>query len=533
MSKKSKFYDIVPKENKSIRNIPIPEKGNGGGEEELIESDALHKDMEFARKHRHSAHVVPKKTSGEGEDPKGSVKKHDHKESSSVEIKKLERPITNVEEYNEDEYIEIIDHKTSDDEVTEEVHLLGENKEEIEKTKIPALAETENEDFDDYAKSSLGKGKGGGFASVIAGFFKGSYRLPIFIFIILAICFFALNMFASATVILKTEDLKVSLDSGYKFDAGDGEVIQSTSTDSVTVPATGTITVNKKSIGTVVIFNNTSASQKLTKGTRLQASNGLIYLLDKAVTVPAKKTVAKKAVPGSVTTTFTAEASGEKYNSGPKDFTFPGFKGTAKFDTIYGRSKGSITGGYSGEVPNISQKDLTSDVADATAKMKGTLLSLLKSQADSQEMVIDQDTLQYKIINSEPRLSADKKQAVVTINGSVQAATLLNASISDAAKSVLGAQDTNGFKYEINFASSTVDISKSATDTQMTATGDVEVKASINKDELAKALENKGKRDALALLQQTKGVTYAQIKIFPFWKTILSKASRITILVQD
>ncbi|MEI6553332.1 MAG: hypothetical protein WCO09_02090, partial [bacterium] len=361
----------------------------------------------------------------------------------------------------------------------------------------------------------------------------GSYRLPIFIFVILIIAFFALTLFASTTVIIKTEGLKASLDSGYKFDAGDGEVIQATSTDSVTVPATGTITLNKKSTGAVVIFNNTSASQKLTKGTRLQSSNGLVYLLDKAVTVPAKKTVAKKVTMGSVTTTFTAETSGEKYNSGPKDFTFPGFKGTAKFDTIYGRSKGSIAGGYAGDVPNISQKDLTSDVADATAKMKITLLALLKQQADSREMVIDNDTLQYKIINSEPRLSADKKQAVVTVNGTLQAGTLLNASISDAAKSILGAEDTNGFKYEIDFASSTLDISKSSGDGQMTATGSTQVKISINKDELAKSLENKGKREALALLQQAKGVTYAQIKMFPFWKTSLTKADRITILVQD
>ncbi|MEI6553877.1 MAG: hypothetical protein WCO09_04865, partial [bacterium] len=163
MSKKSKFYDIVPKENKSIRNIPIPVKGQtpSGEEEGYIESDELHKDMESARKNRHSAHVAHKKTENASEEPKGSVKKHDHRESSSVEIKKLARPITNVEEYNEDEYIEIIDHKTSDDEVTEEVHILGENKEEIENTKIPALAETENEDFDDYTKSSLGKRKKG------------------------------------------------------------------------------------------------------------------------------------------------------------------------------------------------------------------------------------------------------------------------------------------------------------------------------------------------------------------------------------
>ncbi len=524
MTKKSKFYDIVPKESKSIRNIPIPEKGKAD-DEGYIESNELHQGVEMSRKNRHSA--------SKDSLNKNAVKKHNHEESSSVEIKKLERPITNVNEYNEDEYIEIIDHKTSDDDIVEEVHMLGENKEQIEKTKIPALAETENEDFSDYTKNTINNGRDRKY--FFTGFFRGSYKLPILIFIILIVCFFGLTLFSSATVIIKTEDLKASLGSGYNFDAGDGEVLQSTSSDSISTDANGTVKLNKKSTGTVVIFNNTSASQKLTKGTRMQTPAGLVYLLDAAVTVPAKKTVAKKAVLGSVTTTVTAEAVGDKYNSGPKDFTFVGFKGTAKFDTIYGRSKGNLAGGFSGDVPNISQKDLASQIADAKDKMKDTLLSLLKKQADSRYLIINNDTLQYKIINSETRLSDDKKQAVVKIDGSLQAETLLNASMTDASKTILGAEDVNGFKYEVNLSSSTIDISNSTStgNGQITATGDVQVGVSVNKDELAKSLQNKGKKEALALLQQTKGITYAQIKIFPFWKTALPKAKGITILVQD
>lgn len=522
MTKKTTFYDIVPKDKKSIRNIPIPEKGDEENEG-YIESDEINKGVEMIRKNRHS--------SNKDSVNKNSIKKHNHQESSSVEIKKLERPITNVDEYNEDEYIEIIDHKTSDDEIIEEVHILGENKEEIEKTKIPSLTETENKDFSDYTKntSSGGRGKNVFFS----GFFRGSYKLPILIFVILLIVFFGLSLFSSATVIVKGSTLNVSLGSGYNFDKGNGEILQSTSTDSVSTNADGTVMLNKKSTGTVVIFNNTTASQKLTKGTRIQSSNGLIYLLDTSFTVPAKKTVSKKVVLGSVTTTFTAEAVGEKYNGGPKDFTLIGFKGTAKYETIYGRSKGSITGGFSGEVPNISQKDLSGQINDAKEKMKATLLTLLKQQADSRGLILNNDTFQYKIINSEARLSDDKKQAIVKIDGTLQAETLLNASISDTAKEILGAQDINGFKYEVSLASSTIDISNSTEGDQITAKGEVQVNISINKEELAKSLENKGKKEALALLQQTKGVTYAQIKIFPFWKMALPKVEGITILVQD
>ncbi len=81
MTRKSKFYDIVPKENKSIRNIPIPVKS----EDDDFEVEDI-------------AKFTPPK--------KNSVKKHNHEEKTSVEIKKLDRPITNVEEYDKDEYIE-------------------------------------------------------------------------------------------------------------------------------------------------------------------------------------------------------------------------------------------------------------------------------------------------------------------------------------------------------------------------------------------------------------------------------------------
>jgi hypothetical protein len=529
MTKKSKFYDIIPKENKSIRNIPIPEKGSNG---EYLGSNEIQIGSEMIKKHRHSHHKSENHT--EGSDPKGNVKKSDHKESSSVEIKKLERPITNVREYDEDEYIEIVDHMTEDNETVEEIHLLGENKEEIEKTKIPSLAETENDDFSDYTKKITG-GNRGRNKNIFKGLLKGSYKLPVSIFILLIVCFLGFGLFSSAKIIIKTADLNVPLGSGYSFAAGDGEVLQSTSTDSVSVPATGTVRLEKKSSGTVVIFNNTTASQKLTKGTKMQTLSGLVYVLDSAVVVPAKKTVSKKVVLGNVTTTFSAEAVGEKYNSDPKDFTFIGFKGISKYSTIYGRSKGAIDGGYSGDVPNISQKDLSAQIADAKDKMKITLLALLKKQADSSGLIVNNSNLVYKIINSEARLSDDKKQAVVKIDGTIQAETLVNASMAEASKTILGAEDSNGFKYKVNLASSTIDVSNSTSTSsgQITAMGNVGITVFIDKVELAKSLQNKSKKEALALLQQTKGVTFAQISVSPFWKMSLPKAEGITVLVQD
>lgn len=494
MTRKSKFYDIVPQENKSIRNIPIPER--------IRDEDFEGEDI---------AKFTPPK--------KNSVKKHNHEEKTSIEIKKLERPITNVDEYNKDEYIEIVDHRISDDEIVEETHLLNEDREQIEKSRIPLLKNEEN--IGDYTKRKMNKYNK-------KNIFTGSYRLPIFVVIIILLIIVFLNFFSSGTVVVKTNEIKAPLTDGYTFDKGDGEMILATSSINITLETSGTTRVDRYAKGSVVIFNNTTASQKLVKGTKLQSSNGLIYKLDSAVTIPAKK---GKTL-GSVTTTMTAEVVGEKYNSSPKDFTLPGFKGTAKYQTIYGRSKGSITGGYAGVVPNVSQSDLNSKIASAKEEIQGVLNEKIKQVANNGGFFIDNETLEYKIINSEVKMSKDNKTATVVVDGTVYAKTLLNASIDEATKSVLGIQDSLAFLYELNLASSTLDIQTDSTG-KMIATGEVSLRLKINTEELAKMLQNKPKREALSILQQTQGVEMAKIKTNPFWKNSLPGFNSIKVLVQD
>lgn len=492
MTRKSKFYDIVPKENKSIRNIPIPVKS----EDDDFEVEDI-------------AKFTPPK--------KNSVKKHNHEEKTSVEIKKLDRPITNVEEYDKDEYIEIIDHRISDDDIVEETHLLNEDKEEIENTKIPSLKNEEN--IGVYTKRNMGKRK-------IT--FTGSYKLPTLIAGVVIFVILILSLFSSGTIIIKTADVRAPLTDGYRFDKGDGEMIQATSSMDISIESSGIVKVERFAKGTVVIFNNTSSTQKLVKNTKIQASNGLIYKLDQAVTVPAKK----GKVLGSVTTNITAEVVGEKYNASPKDFTFPGFKGTAKYQTIYGRSKGNISGGYSGDVPNVSQSELNNKISTAKEEMKTVLNQKIKEVAIAGGFFIDNETIEYKIINSETKMSKDNKTATVKIDGSIFAKTLLNASVDEASKSILGIENSLSFKYEVNLASSSLEV-KTDDSGQMIANGDVSLHLSVNKEELAKMLQNKTKREALSVLQQTKGVEIAKIKTFPFWKNTLPSHGGIKVLVQD
>ncbi len=125
--------------------------------------------------------------------------------------------------------------------------------------------------------------------------------------------------------------------------------------------ATGTLKkVDTKAQGTVVIYNNFDTnSQALVTNTRVETSKGLIYRTMKAVTVPGKTTKSGKVIPGSVEVQVLADNVGESYNIDMSDFTIPGFKGTAKFDGFYARSKGTFSGGFSGMKANVSESALT------------------------------------------------------------------------------------------------------------------------------------------------------------------------------
>jgi len=140
----------------------------------------------------------------------------------------------------------------------------------------------------------------------------------------------------------------------------------------VTLNTTGTPQkVEKKATGSIIIYNNySSAPQQLIATTRFATASGLVFRLDKAVTVPGTTVVGGKTVPGSIEATITADQTGDTYNIDKTDFTIPGFKGSAKYQGFYGRSKTAMSGGFSGMIGQVSDADLKS----ANDALKASLL---------------------------------------------------------------------------------------------------------------------------------------------------------------
>lgn len=132
--------------------------------------------------------------------------------------------------------------------------------------------------------------------------------------------------------------------------------------------------VEERAKGRVVIFNAyTAQPQVLVQGTRLEAPNGNIYRIPEQILVPAAKVENGKIIPQGIEVTVIADKPGAEYNLGLSDFTIPGFKGSARFEKFYGRSKTEITGGLEGEAQIVSEEEVKGLVSAAEEDLRDTL----------------------------------------------------------------------------------------------------------------------------------------------------------------
>jgi len=149
------------------------------------------------------------------------------------------------------------------------------------------------------------------------------------------------------------------------------ETIQMTKEESGTFLASGLLSGGQKAGGVVVLYNTTSNPQYLLIDTRLETPDGKIYKTKKAVTIPAN---------GSTEVEVYSDKPGSLYNIGLSDFNVVGFRGTAKYQKIYGRSKAPMTGGTDDETTIISKEDIDMAKKNLGDKLNSYFLEQAKKQ---------------------------------------------------------------------------------------------------------------------------------------------------------
>jgi hypothetical protein len=186
----------------------------------------------------------------------------------------------------------------------------------------------------------------------------------------------------NAVVDIKIKEITTDVDTDVKMVRKDEsgalsfEIVSLNKEVGQSVPTNGEKQVSIKASGKVIIYNKNITSQKLLSQTRLESSNGKIYRIPTTITVAG----AKKGLPGSLEVNAVADVAGSDYNSELVDLTFPGFKGSAKYQTVYARSKTAFTGGESGMVKIADIDDLNKAKISVIDSLSNQLLSSANQQ---------------------------------------------------------------------------------------------------------------------------------------------------------
>ena len=187
-----------------------------------------------------------------------------------------------------------------------------------------------------------------------------------------------LNRISTAAVNISPYKETLAVDSRLRARANtttDGlpfEIAQLSAEESGLITATGITSGGQRASGKITVYNNYgSAPQKLIANTRFQTSDGKVYRIKGAISVPGM---------GVLEATVYADQAGEEYNIGPSDFTLPGLKGGPRFEKVFAKSKTTMSGGASGNARVVKKEDIDSIRTAVNEKLKNRLTETLSKQ---------------------------------------------------------------------------------------------------------------------------------------------------------
>lgn len=167
-----------------------------------------------------------------------------------------------------------------------------------------------------------------------------------------------------------------------------GSFLEVTKQESKSFPATGQKDFGKKAAGTVNFSNSySSATQVFAKGTKLQTTNGLTYVLDASVTIPGATVSGGSTVPGTISGTATAEKTGDTYNIGSHDIIIVGLA-SDKVSKITASTTG-FSGGTQDVKKVVAQSDVDAAKKSFEEQVKADSLTDLKGKVASGSLLVD------------------------------------------------------------------------------------------------------------------------------------------------
>lgn len=299
------------------------------------------------------------------------------------------------------------------------------------------------------------------------------------------------------------------------------------------VAASGEEEVSEKASGRLTVYNEFSAEpERLIANTRFEASNGSIFRISDAITIPGYTESNGEIVPGSIEVTVTADEAGEDHNVAAGRFSVPGLNGDERFDKIYAISRSAMSGGFVG-VRNVADED---DVAEARETLRASLEDEAQEELSSQ---IPEDFI-FFIESSEidfesmPTEESGEENVLVKERMIVTVPIFNRADIAE----FVAAQTIGSYEGEEVKLGNTEDLSVSlasgveegAQTISLSIKGSPVVVWVVDLDTVKDDLLGLEKKEVEAVLSGYPAILEANINLSPFWKrTLPEEEEKLTV----
>lgn len=376
---------------------------------------------------------------------------------------------------------------------------------------------------------------------------RNSFSIIIIVIFIIGLLFGGASLFEKATVYItkKTQVFNLVNDQykAYKDSSSlipfDIMIISDEKTENIQLEESKEVSIKAK--GEVIIYNEYSQkSEKLSSGTYLSDENGKVYLTDRAISVPGYKKEGQSIIPGQVRVDVTSFLPGEVYNGEPSDFSINAFKGTSKYEKIYGKAKTVMTGGAQGTYYTLKDVNKDNISEGVYSSLKKSLINKVSSLIPANYLFYpNASKFSYEINNN---ILSPKPNAEIKVSGTLIAVLLKEDELIRAIKKRyipniedgdLDSVSISGINnLSFNFSDTDQDLTKNLNYLNFNLSGDLLFTWNPDINKLLTRLIGLPKENLVNIFREDTSIDNATVKIFPPWKSVLpNKESNIKINV--
>lgn len=318
-----------------------------------------------------------------------------------------------------------------------------------------------------------------------------------------------------------------------------GQVFELEVSDLRVFPSTGEKNVEEKAKGVITVYNQySSSSQTLVKSTRFYSSDKKVFRLINNEVIPGAIIEEGKIIPSTKDVEVIADEAGEIYNIGPSDFVIPGFEGTPKYTSFYGKSAEPMTGGAKGKVKVATKEDIDGAIAIVSAELKNKAKEEFDKKIPANLKIMKEAQI-VEVLESKASLKPDQpgNEFSVSVRAKAwgmafdekNAVSLIEQNINDKiSENKVLIPSTIKIDYK------NIKIDNNRNNLYLSCQIETDVAWKLNEDEIKNNLLGKNEIDVRKYLSSLMEVDTARVVFWPFWvNKIPNNKNKIKIIIEN